>query len=528
MSSKKTKPAAAAAAARQDIDERFAPLLKDAKFRPSKSINFANKKPTSASNSKKKDHQAKKIVVDDRFKAMFEGEEFKSKPVLDRYGRKSKATTTKSESFKDISRHYTLDKHDESRLEELNQLARGIKGDGDASSSESDEEEAAMGSSDEDDDDVMDQTAEVHFDSDAITKLELSDDSSARLACVGCDWDKIRAVDLLAILNSFVPPVGAILRVSIYPTQFGRERLLMEEENGPLSHTATVIVDDEEDEDGGNIMGNKFNPELLRKYEKERLLYYVAVIECDSKETAEAVYKECDGLEFEHSSIALDLRFIPADIQFDSSLLRDSSEEVPDEYQGPEDFVNKSLQQTNVSLSWDDAKQDRAKLHEWGTSDSKKKNAGVSMDELEAFIASSDDDEDEEDEQRAIAVQKYRALLLQGPEDGDEQYKDEEEEAEIQPNIAVSSKRNNKPAPVVAKQPQEEPEKPKKKSKKTKKRKEEDGEQEQAEVDIADERLAGLFNDPEFMLDQTDPRYKATQTNKKINEERRKRIKIRD
>jgi len=44
--------------------------------------------------------------------------------------------------------------------------------------------------------------------------------------------------------------------------------------------------------------------------------YYFAVVECNSITTADYIYKECDGVEFMQSSNALDLRFIPDDMEF--------------------------------------------------------------------------------------------------------------------------------------------------------------------------------------------------------------------
>lgn len=47
------------------------------------------------------------------------------------------------------------------------------------------------------------------------------------------DWDRIRAVDLLMLANSFKPPRGVVQRVSIYPSEFGKERLAVEAVEGP-------------------------------------------------------------------------------------------------------------------------------------------------------------------------------------------------------------------------------------------------------------------------------------------------------
>ena len=54
-----------------------------------------------------------------------------------------------------------------------------------------------------------------------------------RLAVCNMDWDKLRAVDLFALANSFKPPTGVIQRVSIFVSDYGKERIEREEREGP-------------------------------------------------------------------------------------------------------------------------------------------------------------------------------------------------------------------------------------------------------------------------------------------------------
>jgi hypothetical protein len=60
---------------------------------------------------------------------------------------------------------------------------------------------------------------------------------------------------------------------------------------------------------------NGFDVVALRAYELSKLRYYFAVAECDSVETADALYQQLDGVEFGHSSMVFDLRFVPDDIR---------------------------------------------------------------------------------------------------------------------------------------------------------------------------------------------------------------------
>ena len=50
---------------------------------------------------------------------------------------------------------------------------------------------------------------------------------------VNCDWDVVRAVDLYAVLRSFLPAGGRIESVAVYPSAFGEQRMAEEATSGP-------------------------------------------------------------------------------------------------------------------------------------------------------------------------------------------------------------------------------------------------------------------------------------------------------
>lgn len=67
--------------------------------------------------------------------------------------------------------------------------------------------------------------------------------------------------------------------------------------------------------------GKQFHMERMRQYQLNRLKYYYAVATFDSPKTADIIYMNCNGVEYESSGIRLDLRFIDDDITFDQVTL---------------------------------------------------------------------------------------------------------------------------------------------------------------------------------------------------------------
>lgn len=106
-------------------------------------------------------------------------------------------------------------------------------------------------------------------------------EATTRIAVQNCDWDHLRAVDLMVLFQSFVPSAGAIQSVTVYPSLFGLERqkevffffsfvafvrsrlltILQEAAHGPKY----VWADDD------NPDGAEFDPDKLRQYELEKL-----------------------------------------------------------------------------------------------------------------------------------------------------------------------------------------------------------------------------------------------------------------
>jgi len=255
---------------------------------------------------------------------------------------------------------------------------------------------------------------------------EKTDSVYRRLAIQNLDWDHLDAKDIFTLVNSVRPP----LSVRIYISEFGKERLAREMLEGPAELAEQT---DEEEEEEFNRLEEKLNPKLneyedademidskneklrerIRRYQLSKMKYYYAIVEFDSCESAEIVYKELDGLEYEGSSLELDLRFVPDDIEFSEEDIKSECNKAPDlaTYKAPQ-FINSALQQTNVRLTWDETDVKRQnELRKAHTKEELEKN------DLEAYLASETESDDQDDEARA---NKYKTLL--------ESLEDEEEE----------------------------------------------------------------------------------------------------
>ncbi|XP_030052202.1 ESF1 homolog [Microcaecilia unicolor] len=207
------------------------------------------------------------------------------------------------------------------------------------------------------------------------------DQITCRLAVCNMDWDRLKATDLLALFNSFKPKGGVVFSVKIYPSEFGKERLKQEELRGPVE-LASLTEDVTEEP--------KIYREKMREYQFSRLKYFYAVVECDCPETANKIYEECDGLEFESSCSFVDLRFIPDDVTFDDEP-KDTATDVDLTVYKPKYFMSAATATSKVDITWDETDHDRMTA----LNKTFKKDEILDMD-FQAYLASSSEEEEEE------------------------------------------------------------------------------------------------------------------------------------
>ncbi|EME40559.1 hypothetical protein DOTSEDRAFT_74196 [Dothistroma septosporum NZE10] len=378
-----------------------------------------------------------RTAVDPRFKTLFTDKEFSKKAKVDRYGRKIKPETGK----KDLERLYKLDKEEKTKSILEQQVEREVVDSSEESEDDEDDEE----SEDEQSLKTRDPAREGFFESESSEEetsdeedeedkeLELAEatagqeqtedipmgDVSRRIACVNLDWDNIRAADLMAVALSFAPTGGMVRNVTIYPSEFGRERLEREEIEGPpreifasssSKKTKATEEDESSDDDDDKIKerllkqqaseGDEFDTAKLRQYQLERLRYFYAVIECDGHGTAKTIYDAMDGREYLSTSNFFDLRFVPDDTSFDDDKPHDECDQIPRGYK-PNDFRTEALTHSKVRLTWDDDDATRKEVQKRAFS-----RAEMDENDLQAYIGSDDSDADSTTSRKSSAEDK--------------------------------------------------------------------------------------------------------------------------
>ncbi|KAF6833849.1 pre-rRNA processing protein [Colletotrichum plurivorum] len=369
-----------------------------------------------------------KTKLDKRFSRMLNDDDFTASAKVDRYGRKIKSDSKKNA----LQRLYEAEDDDDDEEKEEDDMeveeddvvqrelakadakydpARG-GGFSESESESSDEDDDEDDEEDEEENKVADPKASMQRLRDEAAEVE-DGEVTNRIAIVNLDWDNIKSADLFALFASFLPKTGGrIEKVSVYPSEFGKERMQREELEGPPkeifkktdedadSEDDESSEDDEEDEDEDikkELLeegdDQDFDSDALRRYQLDRLRYYYAVMVCSDAATAQKVYEATDGTEYQSSSNFLDLRFVPDDVTFDDEP-RDECEKVPEGYK-PVEFVTDALQHSKVKLTWDVNPEDAARKASINRAFTGSR-AQLDENDLKAYLASDSEDDDGE------------------------------------------------------------------------------------------------------------------------------------
>ncbi|KAG8871413.1 pre-rRNA-processing protein esf1 [Tulasnella sp. 331] len=453
--------------------------------------------------------QQHKVVVDDRFKSLFDNAKGEGKakgPKVDKYGRR---VTQKKEKAA-LKNFYRLEGGEEGAEENGNAQAgpsdpKRTQGPdyarGEVLMESSDEDEDEDDNSENDDDIVtlgaetyrpkektkakikplhrhgdsereinLDESEFADLDAQAAAAMANDDDrygfgeqkrttaqgqETSRLAVVNLDWDYIKATQLFTVFSSSAAFLGdseshqiksrrgptaaeggRVLRVRVYPSEYGKSRLAKEDVDGPPKEVfanpklakkkgAALLTSHGEafdsDDDGPDLDeinektifhqgdAEEYNQDELRKYQLERLRYYYAIIDCDSPATAAYLYKELDATELERTANLLDLSFVPDDVTFDEEF-RDEATQDLGNFKAL-DFSTDALRHSKVKLTWDDDDQDRVTFTRRHLTTEQIEN-----NDFRAYLASSGESEEDEAAEGATTTKDGLVAAAAGKE----------------------------------------------------------------------------------------------------------------
>ncbi|KAJ2896511.1 hypothetical protein MKZ38_005464 [Zalerion maritima] len=369
-----------------------------------------------------------RLEIDDRF-SIVKNSSALTKSKTDEYGRKINVDHKK----RALERLYKLqDDKEEPEVDDDEVVQKELEnadkkydparhGGFESSSDEDDDGDDSDSSSDESEDEEEDAKQELPA---SASMQRIQDEASGvemgevtnRIAIVNLDWDHIKAVDLLSVFSSFAPTGGKIERVSIFPSEFGRERMQREELEGPpkelFKKGKKLKEASNEEEESKKLLqegdDQDFDHAALRTYQLDRLRYYYAVMVISDKTTAKSIYDATDGREYLSSSNFIDLRFVPDDTEFDDEPA-DECDNIPQNYK-PVEFVTQALQHSKVQLTWDmhpeeAARKDSIKRAFTGGRDSLLEN------DLNAYLASDSEENDDEENVGTLDAEEQETPL---------------------------------------------------------------------------------------------------------------------
>ena len=90
----------------------------------------------------------------------------------------------------------------------------------------------------------------------------------------------------------------------------------------------------------------------LRKYEKDKMKYFYAMVHCNNRKTAAKIIDEYNNWEFELTNLRLNLSCVDDELVI-STPLKEEANEIPPGYDFNASRVSRALNHSTVKLSWD-------------------------------------------------------------------------------------------------------------------------------------------------------------------------------
>ncbi|CAI4222168.1 unnamed protein product [Auanema sp. JU1783] len=402
------------------IEKRFSGLLSDERFANSSTVD-----------KRGKPIRRKKNNLNSLYAVESDGEEEAEQLGLktkEEKKLKKKKTVVPTKKAKEESEESAEDVKDSTDSDDSDEPVRIDLARGDGNISSSDDDESSEDSEWDMPDDVAQQMDVAMLDN----NCEQVEWASRRLAVCNLDWDVVKAEDIFILVNSFVQTGGEVFNVGIYLSDFGKEKMDVEENLGPQLNLEKIGDDEEYDANDRKVIF------AVRKYNLEKLKYYYAVIECDSETTATKIYENCDGVLFENSGLKMDLRFVPDDMEFDQERLKEQLKQSDlnlMRYRPKADFES-VVTRVGQDVQWDDADFERSKIVQ----------EAFDYEETERndMIADSDSEDDNAREQRkkallSLIADKPRTESLKIEWDGEDQDTSDSDDSDIEKALAKRS-----------------------------------------------------------------------------------------